>query len=253
MFTEERRQEILALLKKDEKVVVKELSVKFGVSEGMIRKDLKELEKTGSIKRTYGGAMPQRNIAENTSISNRMIKNLDSKREIARKAFALIEDTDTVFLDISSINSILAEIIAKSTKKITLLTNMVELSSLFRDNETVSMICIGGLYNKKLGGVTGSEAIENIAKYRVNKAFIGSCGVNLPDKSISNFDVEEGHTKKAIIAAAKTIYILMENEKFYYDGTYKFARLENVDGIITQAAPAPALCDTIRKLGITLL
>jgi DeoR/GlpR family transcriptional regulator of sugar metabolism len=253
MFAEERLQQILELLKKDGKVFVKDLSIKFSVTDGMIRKDLQRLEKEGRIKRTHGGAILKRNIAETTSISNRMIKNLTSKKEIAKKAFALIEENDIIFLDISSINFILAEVIAKSSKAVTLLTNMVELTSFFKDTSTVTVICIGGIYNKKLGGVVGSEAIESIAKYRVNKAFIGSCGVNLQDQSISNFDLEEGHTKKAIIAAAKSTYIVMENEKFYYDGTYRFAYLKDIDGIITQEAPALEIDEFIKKHHLQLL
>lgn len=247
MFAEERLQQIVELLKKDGKVFVKDLSIKFNVTDGMIRKDLQRLEKEGKIKRTHGGAILKRNMAENTSISNRMIKNLSFKKTIAEKAFALIEENDIIFLDISSINFILAEIIAKSNKTVTLLTNMVELTSFFKDTSTVTVICIGGIYNKKLGGVVGSEAIESIGKYRVNKAFIGSCGVNLQDQSISNFDLEEGHTKKAIIAAAKNTYIVMENEKFYYDGTYRFAYLRDIDGIITQEPPALEINEYMKK------
>lgn len=253
MFAEERLQQILELLKKDGKVFVKDLSIKFSVTDGMIRKDLQRLEKEGKIKRTHGGAIIKRNIAETTSISNRMIKNINAKKEIAKKAFECIEENDIVFLDISSINFILAEIIAKSNKAVTLLTNMVELTSFFKDTSTVTVICIGGIYNKKLGGVIGSEAIESILRYRVMKAFIGSCGVNILDQSISNFDLEEGHTKKAIISSAKTTYVLMENEKFYYDGTYKFAHLKDIDGIITQEIPDFEICEILKKHHLQLM
>jgi DeoR/GlpR family transcriptional regulator of sugar metabolism len=253
MFAEERLQQILELLKKDGKVFVKDLSIKFNVTDGMIRKDLQRLEKEDKIKRTHGGAILKRNIAESTSISDRMIKNLTSKKEIAKKAFECIEENDIVFLDISSINFLLAEIIAKSNKTVTLLTNMVELTSFFKDTSSATVICIGGIYNKKLGGVVGSEAIESIAKYSVNKAFIGSCGINFSDQSISNFDLEEGHTKKAIIAAAKTTYVLMENEKFYYDGTYKFAHLKDIDAIITQDPPDFEICEIIKKYHLHLM
>lgn len=50
MFMEERLEEILRILKKDGKVLVKDLSVKFNVTEGMIRKDLQKLEQEGLLK-----------------------------------------------------------------------------------------------------------------------------------------------------------------------------------------------------------
>ena len=60
MFMEERLNEILNIIKEEKKVLVKELSEKFNVSESMIRKDLQRLEKEGKVKRTYGGAILER-------------------------------------------------------------------------------------------------------------------------------------------------------------------------------------------------
>ena len=47
MFMEERLNEILEIKKKKKKVLVKDLSKKFNVSESMIRKDLQKLERKG--------------------------------------------------------------------------------------------------------------------------------------------------------------------------------------------------------------
>ncbi len=97
---------------------------------------------------------------------------------------------------------------------------MVSIPPLFNSNSTCNLILIGGVYNKELGGTTGSEAINTLKKYRFNKVFIGSCGINLNNKTICNFDLEEGNTKKAILSSSMNSYLLIENEKFYYDGVY---------------------------------
>nr|WP_288236661.1 hypothetical protein [uncultured Clostridium sp.] len=44
--------------------------------------------------------------------------------------------------------------------------------------------------------------------------------MNLNNKTICNFDLEEGNTKKAILSSSMNSYLLIENEKFYYDGVY---------------------------------
>ncbi|MGL4571034.1 MAG: DeoR/GlpR family DNA-binding transcription regulator [Clostridium sp.] len=254
MFMEERLNEILELVKKDQKVLVKDLSIKFNVTESMIRKDLSKLEKEGLIERTYGGALLPRNLAESTSISNRLIKNVDTKKIIAEKAFNIIEENDTIFLDISSTNYLLAELLANSTKKITVITNMVEMTALFNNPSlNITIICIGGIYNKELGGVIGSEAITSIKKYRFNKSFIGSCGINIFDKSISNFDLEEGNTKKSIIDCSSKAYLLIENKKFHYDGTYKFSKLGDIDYIITENEPDKQILKVIEKANVKII
>ena len=47
MFMEERLNEILEIINKEKKVLVKDFSKRFNVSESMIRKDLHKLERKG--------------------------------------------------------------------------------------------------------------------------------------------------------------------------------------------------------------
>ena len=79
MFMEERLEEILKILKRDGKVLVKDLSIKFNVTEGMIRKDLQKLEQEGLLKRTYGGAILERQTIHDDNIMPRLMKKLDEK------------------------------------------------------------------------------------------------------------------------------------------------------------------------------
>ncbi|MBU3142948.1 DeoR/GlpR family DNA-binding transcription regulator [Clostridium sp. CF012] len=243
MFTEERLEQILSILNKTGRIKVKELSQRFNVSEGMIRKDLQKLEKADALQRTYGGAILNRKISKNSSIATRMNVNLNSKELISQKAFALVDDGDVVFLDTSSINFLLAKLIANSTKKITLITNMSIIPPLFNDNETVKLICIGGVYNNKSGGVFGSEVTNSIAKYTFNKGFLGSSGINLITNSVSTVTLEDGNVKEIIVSNSKEVFLLVEKEKFNVDGTYRFATLEDIDFIITDSD----LTDEIRE------
>ena len=97
MFMEERLEEILRILKKDGKVLVKDLSIKFNVTEGMIRKDLQKLEQEGLLKRTYGGAILERQTIHDDNIRPRLMKNLSEKDIIAKLALNEIKDGDFIF------------------------------------------------------------------------------------------------------------------------------------------------------------
>ncbi|MGL5245692.1 MAG: DeoR/GlpR family DNA-binding transcription regulator, partial [Sarcina sp.] len=130
MFIEERLNEILKLLRVNGKVIVKELSKTFGVSEGMIRKDLQKLEKEGKLKRTYGGAILERKVIQNECILPRLIQNIDKKDGIANVAIELIEEGDVIFLDTSSTNYSIAIALVSINKKITLITNMNKIAIL---------------------------------------------------------------------------------------------------------------------------
>lgn len=253
MFTEERLEQILSMVNHNGRVKVKELSEQFNVSEGMIRKDLQRLEKEGVIQRTYGGAILKRKISKNSPITTRMKVNLSSKEVIAEKAFALIEEEDVVFLETSSINFLLAKLIANSTKNITLITNMSIIPPLFNFNETVKLICIGGIYDNKSGGVIGSEAIKGISKYTFNKGFLGSSGVNLNTNSAETVTLEDGNIKETIISNSKEVFLLVENEKFDVDSIYRFATIDEFNCIITDSNVADDIRDKIKKMNVNIL
>lgn len=248
MFAQERHNQIIDILQKEGKVIVKDLSSRFNVTEDCIRKDLKILENENLLERTYGGAITVRKSAPKQDISVRRTINVESKEIIAKKAFDVIEENETIFLDISTTNMLLAEELAKSQKKLTVVTNMLDIISILnRSDNNIKVICTGGVLSKDLDGFTGSMAIESINNYKPNKCFIGSCGVNIFDKSVTTFDVEDGNTKKAIINGSKTTFLVMENSKFYIDGTYKFATLYDIATIITDSSPDKEIANLLAK------
>ena len=234
MFLDERLDKIMELLNKNKKVKVKELSQTFNVSEVIIRKDLQRLELEGKLRRTHGGAILKKEIVHLSTLDERLINKTTQKNIIAKKIFDNILPEETIFLDVSSINYIAAELLAAQDKSIVLITNMPSLASLFRKHSKTDVIIIGGNYNKEIGGIVGSEAIEAIEKYKVDKAFLGSCGINLTTGSITNFQSEDGNTKKAVISIAKKKYLVIENKKFYCEGTFSFSSLKEFDSIITE-------------------
>lgn len=248
MFAKERHEEIINILKSEGKVVVKDLSTRFNVTEDCIRKDLKVLEDKNLLERAYGGAIPLRKSAHNEKITERKSLNLKLKSIIAKKAFNLIEDGETIFLDISTSNILLAELLCKSNKKLTVITNMLDIVSVLNSEENkIKVISPGGVLCKDLNGFTGSMTIENISNYKLSRSFIGSCGVNLLDKSVTTFDVEDGNTKKAIIKNSKIVYLVMENSKFYFDGSFKFATLNDINTIVTESYPSNDIVNLLNK------
>ena len=113
MFLEERQQAILELLKNEGKVKVKNLSEFFNVTEDCIRKDLGALERQGKLKRTYGGAVLQRENLHMHEVAKHRDRDVDAKRKIAQAALKLIGERDMVFLDISTSNLAVAELLVK--------------------------------------------------------------------------------------------------------------------------------------------
>lgn len=254
MFTEERLDEILKILNIEGKVKVKDLSQKFNVTEDCIRKDLKQLEHTGSLKRTYGGAIQVRESSQIYDISEREKIDISTKNVIAKKALDLIQDRETIFLDISTINILIAKTLVTSHKRIIVVTNMLEIANILSSsNNNITVVVAAGVLNKSLNGFIGSATNDFIKKYKFDKAFIGSCGIDAFDKSITTFEIEDGITKATIIQSSKKTFLVMENKKFNVDGNYKFATIDDINAIITDENPNEQIMEILINNEIELI
>lgn len=254
MFTEERLEAILDILNEEGKVKVKELSQKFNVTEDCIRKDLKQLENSGSLKRTYGGAIQVRHSSHSYDKSEREKIDIRAKSLISKKAIELIQDRETIFLDISTINILIAKALLTIQKRVIVVTNMLEIVNILSAaNNNITVVVAGGILNKALPGFTGAAANEFIKRYKFDKAFIGSCGVDTLDKSITTFEIEDGITKAAVIQSSKKTFLIMENEKFNLEGNYKFAQIKDIDAIITEERPSKEVMEVLKNSEIKVI
>lgn len=255
MFIEERHQSIMDLLEQNGKVLVKDLSSIFNVSESMIRKDLQLLEKKHLLKRTYGGAIHLNHTLApaNESFRKRVERHTDLKEQLARTAFSLIEENDTIFLDASTTSYMIAKLMITSDIPLTLITNMLEIASLIPSNSKMQVIFIGGDYHPLVGGSVGSYSIQQIRNYRCNKAFIGCTSVDLRDGSIHTSISEDANTKKAIMSISNKLFLIMLNEKFEAQGTFTFSNLTDFHGIITETLPTTSVMNLLEAYDIPLL
>ncbi|HEV3484180.1 MAG TPA: DeoR/GlpR family DNA-binding transcription regulator, partial [Vicinamibacterales bacterium] len=102
MFAEERKQQILAALQRDPAVRVVDLGRAFQVSVASIRRDLADLERSGLLKRTHGGAVSNRLALAEPSLAEKKDRHQAEKEAIATVAAALVQPGDTIFLDSGS-------------------------------------------------------------------------------------------------------------------------------------------------------
>ncbi len=236
MFVEERLEKILKIITEQKKVEVTKLSELFNVSKDLIRKDLTKLEEAGLLKKTYGGAISLRNKPKDINILSRIPKDLDLKISIAQKALKQINKFEIIFLDISSINYVLAQEILKKDLEITVVTNMTDIMHLFSENTNskTKLIGIGGIFNKVIGGFIGISTIEHIKQFNIDRCFIGTDGINISNGSITTYEQEDGLTKNEILKSSKVKNLITEKYKLKQDGAFIFSNLLQFDNLITE-------------------
>ena len=253
MFLEERHAKILEMLTRDGKVLVKELAEIFGVTEDSIRKDLSSLELDGKLKRTYGGAVSIEEKLQMTEANRRRISDVEAKRKIAATAVKLMQPQDLIFLDISTISIAIAQILEKTEVNYKILTNMVDVLVMLARNPKIDLFFAGGQINRSREGFSDVLNLEFISRFRPDISFIGAYGVDIKKNSLTSRDTAGGIHKARMIDISKTAYIIAEGRKIGVVGTYNFATLDKVDGIITEAELSDNLADIADKLNVRII
>lgn len=251
MFAKERQDAIAALVKAEGRVTVTSLAQRFDVTEDCIRKDLKLLDSEGLLKRVYGGAIGTI-IAPERDVSKRLNTHVAEKKIIAEKAYEYISSGDLVFLDISTTNIALAELIATGNKRLTVVSNMIDVLRILARNPMVTAICTGGNVNLEFDGFLGATALAMVEPIRFDKAFIGALSVDLENDAVTTFDVDDGLLKKRVVTNASHSYLVADARKLSTDGNYVYARMEDFDAFITNK-PTPALRKQVEALGTKLV
>jgi DeoR family glycerol-3-phosphate regulon repressor len=231
MFVEHRLDEITTLLKENGSVKVKELSEKFKVSDDLIRKDLAKLEKNGLCKKAYGGAVLVKTNLHMTYVSQRKDLNIGTKKELAKEALNLIKENNMIFLDLSSTNIELAKLIKNSLAHLTVVTNSIDILNVLADSD-IELIFLGGNINKTRDGFFGSIENELIKKFNFDIAFIGAVGIDIENNIMQTYDIEDAVSKQMAIKHSKKQFLLVEADKFNYEGNVNYAKLSDITGLI---------------------
>lgn len=234
MLNKEREQEILSILKLSSGFVsAKQLCDTLFASESSIRRDLKALEERGLVKRSYGGAALVTNHSSIITFNHRTRQNANAKRDIARKAAALISDGSIVFLDQSSTSFFLAnELINRSS--LTVVTNNIEIMMLL-SNSAVKLISSGGMLSEENRNcLVGSDAQRTFDAIYADVVFFSAKALST-DGIISDCSREEIVLRHIMFKNAAKKVFLCDSSKFHSRAPFKQCTLDEVDVLICEA------------------
>jgi len=247
--SQERKKEILKLTEERNSVTVEMLATALHTSAITIRRDLSALAGDGLIFRTHGGAMKISDTNELIGYVNKTIVNGAAKEYICRNAAKYINDGDTIFLDCGSTVSKLCPFI--KYRKIKVITNSLPvIQELIKSS--VNLVIIGGQVDKERRAVHGIMALEQVARYQCNKAFIGVDGISLAKGLTANSEKEAGITK-IIAANADEVFLLCDSGKLERDKHFQFAPLSSIKYLVTDNDADKRVLLKYKKKGIEVI
>lgn len=200
----------------------------------------------------YGGAVSLDDEVAKRVVTSRIDDRREQKAAIARKAYEIVEDGQVVFLDISSTNLYLADLFAEGPKSAVVVSNMLDVVKRVAAGKNVVAECPAGRMNLELFGLVGSKTVRDIARIRFDLAFLGTLEINVDDDSVSTFDMEDGAVKQTALEGSARSYLVADSHKFRARGSYRYARISDFTGIITDSG-AGAQAQALGELGVDLL
>ena len=155
---------------------------------------------------------------------------------IAQKAIEYINDGEVVYIDCGTTCAQIAEELAKSNKKVTVMTSSILVVNALFMAENIDLYMLPGKYREKSIGFIGDLTIDFVRKFYFDKAFMGAEGIDT-EYGISLPHLEEGLTKQAIARQANTVFVVTDHSKFSLKTLYSYADYNDIDYIITDSNP----------------
>ena len=224
-----RREQITVLLRERKNMTVKELCASLFCSPATVRRDLRELEKQGVIKRSFGGAVINESFFDQQPLSVRGIKNVAEKQRLCAKAAGLLCEGATVFVDASSTTYFLARY-ARDIPNLTVITNTPHLNILL-SQMNVRNYCTGGEMLNSSIALVGSEAERFVRGIRADAFFFSARGFfegRIYDSSKAERDI-----KTAMLENSERSYFLCDSSKLGKPFPYAITEESRITKIIT--------------------
>lgn len=226
----ERRQEIVEAVGKADKLTVAQLSERFGVSEVTVRQDLQALHDQGFLLRTRGGAVSSNKMPE-MSFDMRQQQNAAMKARFGKAAAGLVNDGDTIFLDAStSAHAIILYL--KKFSELTVVTNSLKVALAFLDVPQIQVVLPGGHLRRESISLVDLTNDNPMSPINIQFGFFGARGLTL-EEGVTDVNFNEVALKRRIIESCRQVVAIVDSQKWGKVAAYTFARLPQIDMVIS--------------------
>lgn len=245
----ERHRRIIAELRGNPTVRISTLAEEFSVSTETVRRDIDELSERGLVNRTYGGAAAT-SMSREPSLHERHDVMVNERQRIARLAASLIAPDEVLMVDSGSTTRQFARRLAVDCTAATVITNGIGIATALGACEAVRVVLCPGTYVAREHGVYGAEASDFLGRFHANRAVIGAGG--LTAEGATDVDSAAVWVKRRMIERAERRTLLVDHGKFDVRLLEVVCPLEQIDELVTDAPPPPALGKALQRAGVEL-
>lgn len=242
------------MVKSDGAAHVSALARKFDVSAVTIRNDLARLQASGELVRDRGGAIPAqapRQVKQLLGLSERAMLHLEAKQRIGKAAAQFVQPGDTIIMDAGTTVVEMTPHLA-GIAPLTVVTNALNVALTIGAATDAQLILLGGTLSREASSTVGPLTEQTLSDLTVQKLFLGTQALDLED-GLTDTTLEIAQVKRAMIKAAKEVYLLADSSKWDHTGFIKVASLDGIDALISDHKFPVSARAAVERLGIRLI
>ena len=250
LIPDQRREELMRLLRRDSVLSVHQLVELLGVSHMTVRRDIAALEREGRAFSVAGGVRLVTSVRHEPTFASKVEIETSEKHAIAAACESMLHDDMLVYLDAGTTTGALVPTI-RALSGMTVITNDFAIVDQLSSATHVEVIHVGGRLDHANRSSVGWLAAETLRRLNIDIAFI----------STSSWDIGRGVTtpselkvevKVAAVNSASESVLVATSSKFGTFGMYRVLPLRRFDRIVTDSHLPDAAADGIRDLGVGL-
>lgn len=247
--SETRRGKIRDLVQSRGFAALGELTETLQVSESTIRRDLEQLEREGTARRTHGGVFWTGGSDTMRVFETRRDADWPAKAAIGGLAADLVEDHDTILLDGGSTTYELARHLVD--RPLQVVTNSLPVAHLLSSSESIDLVMIGGCVRGRTAVAIGPMADSMLHSINVGKAFLSVAGIT--DRGYFNSNMMLVESEKAMLASADQAVVVADSSKFGKVSLSRLCGLHEVHAVVTDSDLDSKWKDHLDLAGVDLV
>jgi DeoR/GlpR family transcriptional regulator of sugar metabolism len=248
MDVRERRALILQLIETEGEVSVRDLSRRIGVSEMTVRRDLETLASRGALIRLHGRAVAPVSRSYEPPFDVRAGTATEAKARIGALAANLIEEGETVVLDVGTTTLEVARAL-RGRRNLTVLTPSLRIANVLAEEPGIRLMVCGGILRPGELSLVGDLAVAAFRDFRFDTAVLGVGGIDVT-AGLTEYNLEDARVKRAAVETARRILVVADATKL---GRVAFARicpLAEIDVLVTDRSAPADLVAAIKEAGV---
>ncbi len=251
LMAEERRTQILQIVRTTGRAKVNELTHLFNTSAVTIRNDLNELHQRGLVVRSHGGAMLSDGILGEPPVLERLKEHADEKQRIGARAASLINDGETIILDSGTTTLEIARHLKKK-QGLHVITNGVNIAVELLDARDVQTFIVGGTVRGESASISGRFSEEMFDQFSADKLFLSGAGCDL-EFGVSGANLEETMVNRAMLRISREIILVADASKFSKRSMTRIVPFSEIDTVISDTGLAEETRAKLSALGCNLI